>query len=1100
MKIFPKRAGIRLKLITIFILVKVIPLLSLAWLIAQAIPPLSQNVSDKIDLMANEVHTTALSVGELALKESVDALDNQAQEAIERQTGFTAAAVADFLYSIDRDISAVSKIEPSAAAFDQFINSRTRLVPEHAPWKINEAGDAWVASKKNKINSSIRPRLAENEKEFHYRAPNAPFQSVAKPQYLEITYFDTSGQELFKATSSDIVNDKLVNVSNKANTWIKAETYFDELANLNDDEIYVSDVIGAYVSSPIIGAYTPEKAKAKGLEYKPETAAYAGKENPVGKRFQGLIRWVRPVVKNGKRVGYVSLALDHLHLMNFTDHLLPTKERFSDISDASSGNYAFMWDYKGRNISHPRDYFIVGYNPETGEQVPSWLDKKTHDDWLASGQSFEIFSQTLDKFEKQSLLLKPALSQIASGQTALDCQYLNFAPQCSGWWDLTQDGGSGSFELFWSGIWKLTTAAAIPYTTGQYGSSNRGFGFVTIGANVHEFHLAATKASTKIDTIIERGDKKLVTQQAEINDFVMGGFNTLIRNLSVFTVIMLILVITIGTWMASYLSRRIIHLIQGISQFKSGDLQYRFTVDTQDEMGRLSDSFNTMANTIEEAVTKLKKQILIRKEVEKELEESNHNLEETVALRTHELQTTNEKLHNENEERKKAESRLKQMAEYDDLTGLANRIKFREKLVEATAIATREHSKFGLMFVDLDKFKAVNDNLGHDIGDKLLIRVADIFRSTTRAGDTIARLGGDEFALVINHVQNPEELSNTATRLIEELSTQMTIDERPLRIGASIGIAVYPDDSADAKEVLKHADIAMYRAKESGGNTFQFYFDELNSNIETEHQLENELIQSLENNEMQIHYQPIINTDTGEIVAAEALLRWNNPRLGQLDPMEFIPLAEEIELIKPLTQFVVENATKNLKRWHNMGSRHMLVSVNYSTALLDCADMSPFLSSTLESAGLSPDKLILELTEAAVMNSEQEPRQTEAIRNLRTIGLSLALDDFGSGYASFKRIKAMSLKTMKIDQKFIHAIGDPNDEAILRAMLIMLKELNFITLAEGVETEAQFNFLKAEGCELLQGFYFSKALPISEFDTLISYPLKIANSQARASK
>lgn len=1090
MKVFPASAGIRLKLITVFVLVKVIPLLSLAWLIAQAIPPLSQNVSNKIDLLAKDVHATALNVGELALEESIDALDKQAQEAIERQTGFTATSVADFLYSIDRDINAVSTIEPSTQAYKQFIHSRTRLVPVHVPWQINEDETAWEPSKSPQKYPSIKPRLAENEKEFHYRAADHPYQSVAKPQYLEITYFDLFGREQIKVTSSDILSNQLTNISSRKNTWIKAEKYYSKLATLEDDEIYVSDVIGAYVASPLIGAYTPSKAKAKGLEYKPEDAAYAGKENPVGKRFQGLIRWVKPVLNNGIRVGYVSLALDHLHLMNFTDHLLPTEQRFSDISDASSGNYAFMWDYKGRNISHPRDYFIVGYDPKTGDQVPSWLDKNTYSDWQASGESFAKFSQTLDTFEHQSLLLKPALSQVAKGQVALDCQYLNFAPQCSGWWDLTQEGGSGSFEIFWSGIWKLTTASVIPYYTGQYGDSARGFGFVTIGANVHEFHLAATKASGKIDRIIEEADKKLLEQQSEINMYVMDSFRALMKNLSAFTIIMLVLVVAIGTWIASYLSRRIIHLIQGISQFRSGDLRYRFTVDTDDEMGRLSHSFNTMANTIEEAVINLKKQISIRQGIEKELEESNHNLEETVEIRTHELQTAIKNLHDENEERKKAESRLKQMAEHDDLTGLANRVKFREKVSKATSIADRESLKFGLMFIDLDKFKAVNDNLGHDIGDKLLVHVADIFRSTTRAGDTIARLGGDEFALIINHVQQPEELANTANRLIKQLSARMSIEGKSLRIGASIGIAVYPSDAPDSETLLNHADIAMYRAKESGGNNYQFYIDEMHAIVETERLLEKELAESLKSQEMQVHYQPIINLETREIVAAEALLRWHNPRLGIMEPEEFISLAEKSGFIKPLTQFVVQDAVNNLKRWHRMGKQQMLVSINYSTALLRCSDMVPFLSRTLDDIGFAPEHLVLEFSEKAIVSCEKELSQQKAIANLHSVGVSLALDDFGSGYASFKRFKAMSMQTMKIDQKFVQAIGDPSDEAILRAMLIMLKELNFITLAEGVETEEQFNFLKSEGCELCQGFHFSKALPASEFDQLISIPMK----------
>ena len=253
--------------------------------------------------------------------------------------------------------------------------------------------------------------------------------------------------------------------------------------------------------SHMIGAYSRERAQEKGIPFVPEQSGYAGKENPVGIRFQGLIRWATPVAKNGRVIGYVTLALDHTHIMEFTDHIVPTTERYSAISDAGSGNYAFIWDNKGRNISHPRDYFIVGYDPETGKQSVPWLDEEMFGIWQASDRSMDTFLSKAPQFKDQTLSKKPALPLIQAGMLGLDCRYLNFAPQCTGWRNLTQNGGSGSFVIFWSGLWKLTTAATIPYYTGSYGHSSRGFGFVTIGANVDEFHSSAMQTAETIRDI-----------------------------------------------------------------------------------------------------------------------------------------------------------------------------------------------------------------------------------------------------------------------------------------------------------------------------------------------------------------------------------------------------------------------------------------------------------------------------------------------------------------------------------------------------------------------------------------------------------------------
>lgn len=351
-----------------------------------------------------------------------------------------------------------------------------------------------------KALSAVTARNPDNAKDFHSRPAESCGLQLDRPLFLEMTFIDLGGNELVKVGTSDILDKKKKDVSKKSNTYCKAEDYFPELKKLKPGEIYVSEVIGPYVGSPIIGPYTKATAEKKGIPFEPEKAGYAGKENPVGKKFQGLVRWATPVVRDSNIIGYVTLALNHTHIMEFSDHIVPTAERYSAMSDASTGNYAFIWDYKNRNISHPRDYFITGYDPQTGLPAIPWLAEEMYEDFLKSGKNIAEWEESTPVLKDQSLKKKPAPELTDAGLLGLDCRYLNFAPQCDGWDNLTKDGGSGSFVILWSGLWKLTTAAAIPYHTGRY-SGPRGFGFVTIGANVHEFHKTAIETGRKISTM-----------------------------------------------------------------------------------------------------------------------------------------------------------------------------------------------------------------------------------------------------------------------------------------------------------------------------------------------------------------------------------------------------------------------------------------------------------------------------------------------------------------------------------------------------------------------------------------------------------------------
>ncbi|MEJ2716850.1 MAG: PAS domain S-box protein, partial [Deltaproteobacteria bacterium] len=334
---------------------------------------------------------------------------------------------------------------------------------------------------------------------------------------------------------------------------------------------------------------------------------YAGQENPVGKRFKGLIRWAVPVIRDGRRIGYLTLALDHTHLIAFTDHLIPTEERYTAIPNAQSGNYAFMADYEGKIIAHPRQYHIMGYDPATGEEVPPWLDTETYAKWKKSGKRFSDFVKVLPPYDKPSRYKTPSVEQIEAGQMGIDYRYLNFAPQCRGFQTITQHGGSGSFHLFWSGLWKLNATAAIPYYTGRYGFQARGFGHVGITANVQEFHKPALATKEYIDRFIAERDAELARDQQALRRTISDSVADSITKLSQSTGLMLAIVIGLAAWIASALRNRVATVTRGVREFQDGNLHHRLEVKSRDELSQLAKAFNQMAQSIEASYVKLGK-------------------------------------------------------------------------------------------------------------------------------------------------------------------------------------------------------------------------------------------------------------------------------------------------------------------------------------------------------------------------------------------------------------------------------------------------------------------------------------------------------------
>lgn len=618
--------SIRGKLISIFIVIKVIPLIVLALFAWQAATELSEDVTARSSEMADGMLDTIQNVGDTVIQDSTEALDDRSQEAIERLTTDTAQAVAHFLYQRDQDILLAATIEPSTHNYRAFLSNRNRPLYHHGSWRLADDRKSWhpiqnsshALSDNNAIANGTKAELKDNSRRFTYRPPEQLGQRHTQPLYHEITVIGLDGQELFKV-SSDGQASRLIDTRDRLQTFAKAETYWQELQDLQPGQIYVSEVIGEYVKSSIIGPYTPATAKAAGIDFAPEQSAYAGKENPLGKRFKGIIRWATPLLSNGKVTGYITLALDHDHIRQFTDRIQPTGDRYTPIADASEGNYAFMWDYKNRAISHPRDYFIYGYNSTTGLPETPWMDQDLYQQWQASGLPSQQFLKSVPIFHQPSRDKKPAKTLVQQGTVALDCRYLNFSPQCQGWHQLTREGGSGSFLIYFSGLWKFTTAAAIPYYTGRYGETGKGFGIVTIGANFDDFHQAAVDSGHSISNTITAEIMQYGKQRDALTNAIRQQLNYSTLELTISTAILVIIVIAIAFLMANALTRRITTVNKGIQEFHNGNHKHRLEVQSRDEMGQLAGSFNSMADTIEDSIGQMSEEISLRRNNEQQL-------------------------------------------------------------------------------------------------------------------------------------------------------------------------------------------------------------------------------------------------------------------------------------------------------------------------------------------------------------------------------------------------------------------------------------------------------------------------------------------------
>jgi len=434
--------------------------------------------------------------------------------------------------------------------------------------------------------------------------------------------------------------------------------------------------------------------------------------------------------------------------------------------------------------------------------------------------------------------------------------------------------------------------------------------------------------------------------------------------------------------------------------------------------------------------------------------------------------------------RKAIEARADAMARLDPLTGLPNRLYLRERLAEALARLARDGEACALLLIDLDRFKPVNDTLGHPIGDALLEKVADRLRSTVRPTDTVARIGGDEFVILQAGVRDAAGTQALARRIVDLIGRTYMVEGHLLTIGASVGVALAPEDGTDGDRLLKNADLALYRAKLDGRGTYRFFEPEMDARMQARRKLELDMRQALARREFQLHYQPQLQLQSGTLIGCEALIRWRHPDRGLVSPLDFIPLAEEIGLIVPIGEWVIRQACRDAMAWPS----HMSVAVNVSPAQFKSDRLVETIISALASSGLPAQRLEVEITEGVLLQENAKTLQT--LHRLRELGVRVSMDDFGTGYSSLSYLRSFPFDKIKIDRSFVKDLATkPDGEAIIRAIAGLGKSLGMTTVAEGVETSEQMQRIRLEGCTDVQGYLISRPVPPAELAEVFAlYP------------
>jgi diguanylate cyclase (GGDEF)-like protein len=472
------------------------------------------------------------------------------------------------------------------------------------------------------------------------------------------------------------------------------------------------------------------------------------------------------------------------------------------------------------------------------------------------------------------------------------------------------------------------------------------------------------------------------------------------------------------------------------------------------------------------------------KRAESALKGANEALELQVQQRTGELREANDRLRRDIEERKQVERSIRHMAHHDSLTQLPNRALFRDRLTHAMAQADRYQQKLAIMFLDLDRFKAINDTLGHSVGDQLLRIAGERLRTCVRDCDTVARLGGDEFTVIVEDVADSQTAAVVAQKIIDTFAQPFNLHGHEVFVTTSIGITVYPDDGEQVDSLLRNADTAMYRAKGCGRNNYQFYVADMNARARERLMLENALRRALVRDEFALYYQPRVDIYSGRVIGAEALLRWRHPDMGMIPPSEFVPILEETGMIIPVGEWALREACRQNRVWQELGLAPVRVAVNLSARQFVQKDLAGMVEQALGDSGLSSAYLELEITEELLL--EHSHANTETLNKLRDLGVHISIDDFGTGYSSLSYLKRLPINTLKIDKSFVRDITrDSDGAAIASAIIAMARSLRLNVLAEGVETDEQLSFLRAQGCNEIQGYSFSQPLSADDFEKLL---------------
>ena len=436
-------------------------------------------------------------------------------------------------------------------------------------------------------------------------------------------------------------------------------------------------------------------------------------------------------------------------------------------------------------------------------------------------------------------------------------------------------------------------------------------------------------------------------------------------------------------------------------------------------------------------------------------------------------------------ERKQMEEAIRHEAHHDMLTDLPNRQLFMKILSIELAQAQRGKKRFAVLFLDLDRFKQINDTMGHDIGDKLLREVAERLRRSVRASDTVSRRGGDEFNILLTEIPHADDIITIAKKVVDSFSEPYVISGHEFNMSTSMGISIYPEDGKTMEAQFKNADIAMYHAKEQGGNSYRFYNTTMNIRSIERVRFESWLRQALDRAELVVYYQPQLTIDTRQVNCAEALVRWRHPELGMLDPVRFIPFAEEIGFITAIDEWVLKTACAQFKEWHNAGLSHLRVSVNLSAKQLQKSDLVERIAGILRETGFDPHHLDVEIAESVAMRTLEQTIPN--IIKLAEMGVGISIDNFGTGYSSTDYLKKLPIQKLNIDKSVINDIAtDSYRRAIISAATDMAQKMKLRVIAVGVETEEQLEFLRSIGCQEMQGFLFSKPLPSEEFGKFIA--------------